>query len=214
MMAWHLLSMEAANVNTGRFGMRTRMIAAASILFLVGLVACTESDVTGTGSGYLNVYLTDAPINLDNVTAVNVEVVAMIAYPACEDPNADCEGLPLHLVPDEGSDLVIVNLLDYRDGAMILMATEQVPEGRYEKIRMEIAAASLIMDDDQDPDTPDIAEEIFMASDKVDVVIPFAVTAGGDTEVVLDFDAASSVQVNETGNPKYILRPVINGSQR
>ena len=194
--------------------MKGKMVAGVSIFFLVGLAACTESDVTGTGSGSLSVYLTDAPINLDDVTAVNVEVVAMSIFPACEDSNANCEGRFLDLVPDEGSDRLIVNLLDYRDGAVILMASEQVLEGLYERIRMEIAAASLARDDDQNPDTPDIVEEIFMASDKVDVVVSFTITAGEETEVILDFDAALSIQVNETGNPKYILRPVINGSQR
>jgi hypothetical protein len=94
------------------------------------------------------------------------------------------------------------------------MASEQVLEGLYEKIRMEIAAATLVSDDDMDPATPDITEDIFLASGKVDVVVPFTVSAGEETEVILDFDAALSVQVNETGSPKYILRPVINGSQR
>jgi hypothetical protein len=194
--------------------MKRTMIAALSVLFLVGLSACTESDVTGTRSGQLNVYLTDAPINLDDVTAVNVAVAAMIVFPACDEPSEDCQGRVLDLIPPEGSDGVVVNLLDYRDGVVILMASEDVPEGLYEKIRMEVSAASLVRDDDQDPDTPDIVEDIFLPSGKVDVVVPFAISAGGETEVVLDFDAALSVQVNETGNPKYILRPVINASQR
>ena len=94
------------------------------------------------------------------------------------------------------------------------MVSEEVLEGLYEKIRMEIAAASLVRDDDQNPDTPDIVEEIFLPSGKVDVVVPCTISAGEEAEIILDFDAALSVQVNETGNPKYILRPVINGSQR
>jgi hypothetical protein len=194
--------------------MKRTMVAAVSFLLLVGLAACTESDVTGTGSGHLSVYLTDAPIDLDDVTAVNVAVAAMSVFPACNDPNEDCQGRLLDLVPPEGSDGVIVNLLDYRDGAVILMVSEEVLEGLYEKIRMEIAAASLVRDDDQNPDTPDIVEEIFLPSGKVDVVVPFTISAGEEAEIILDFDAALSVQVNETGNPKYILRPVINGSQR
>jgi hypothetical protein len=203
-----------AKVTPWSIVMKLTLVLAVSFLLLVGLVACSEADITGPGSGTLNVYLTDAPINLDHVTAVNVVVTAMTVFPACDDPSQDCEGQLLDLVPAEGSDEVIVNLLDYRDGAVILMASEEVLEGLYEKIRMEIAAATLVSDDDMDPATPDITEDIFLASDKVDVVVPFTVSAGEETEVILDFDAALSVQVNETGSPKYILRPVINGSQR
>jgi hypothetical protein len=194
--------------------MRRTIVVAVSFLLLAGLAACTESDVTGTGNGIASVYLTDAPIDLDDVTAVNVAVAAMTVFPACDDPNEDCQGRLLDLVPAEGSDGVIVNLLDYRDGAVILMASEEVPEGLYEKIRMEITAASLLRDDDQNPDTPDTMEEIYLPSDKVDVVLPFTISAGEETEIILDFDAALSVHVNETGNYKYILRPVINGSQQ
>jgi hypothetical protein len=190
------------------------MVAAVSFLFLVGLAACTGSDMTGTRSGHLSVYLTDAPIDLSDVIAVNVAVTAMSVFPACIDQNEDCQGRLLDLVPPEGSDGVNINLLDYREGAVILMVSEEVPEGPYDKIRMRIAAASLVRDDDQNPNTPDIVEDIFLPSGKVDVVVPFAVSAGEEAEIILDFDAALSVQVNETGTPKYILRPVINGSQR
>ena len=62
----------------------------------------------------------------------------------------------LDLVPAEGSDTVTLNLLDYRDGQVILMASELIPEGDYEKIRMEITAATLLTDNDDDPTTPDI----------------------------------------------------------
>jgi hypothetical protein len=194
--------------------MKSTIVAAVSFLLLVGLAACSESDLTGSASGNLSVYLTDAPIDLDDVTAVNVEVAAMTVFSNCDDQNEDCQGQLLDLVPAEGSDAVIVNLLDYRDGAVILMASEGVPAGVYRRIRMEITAAWLLRDDDQDPDTPDTMEEIFISSDKVDVVVPFIISAGEETEIILDFDAALSVHLNETGNYKYILRPVINGSQR
>jgi hypothetical protein len=57
-------------------------------------------------------------------------------------------------------------------------------------------------------------EDIFVPSGKVDVVVPFTISAGELTEIVLDFDAALSVHLHETGNHRYILRPVINGSRR
>lgn len=194
--------------------MKCTIIVALSSLLLVGLAACSDASLTRSTRGNLSVFLTDAPIDLDEVTAVNVTIAAMTVFPVCDDPDEDCQGRSLDLIPAEGSDGVIVNLLEYRDGRVILMASEEVPDGAYEKIRMEIAAASLLRDDDQDPDTPEIMEEIFVPSGKVDVVVPFTISAGEETEIILDFDAALSVHVNETGNHRYILRPVINGSRR
>jgi hypothetical protein len=194
--------------------MKRAKVVALSFLLLGGLLACSGVELSGPGSGTLSVYLTDAPIDLDDVTAVNVAVASMSVLPVCDDPEEECSELLLDLIPPEGSDGVVVNLLDYRDGEVILMASEGVPEGAYQKIRMEIAAASLHRDDDLDPETPDAVEDIFVPSGKVDVVVPFLISAGEQTEIVLDFDAALSVHLNETGNHRYILRPVINGSRR
>jgi hypothetical protein len=194
--------------------MKRTIVISMSFLVIVGLIACSQTDLTRSGGGNLSVYLTDAPIDLDDVTAVNVAVAAMMVLPVCDEPEEDCDRILLDLIPPEGSDGVVVNLLNYRDGAVILMASEEIPEGTYEKIRMEISAAWLYSDDDQDPETADLMEDIFLPSGKVDVVVPFTISAGEETEIILDFDAALSVQVNETGNHKYILGPVINGSQR
>jgi hypothetical protein len=194
--------------------MKRAIVVAVSFLLFVWLAACSGAELTGPSSGTLSVYLTDAPIDLDDVTAVNVAVASMSVFPTCDDPEEECPGLLLDLIPPEGSDGVVVNLLDYRDGNVILMASEGVPEGAYQKIRMEISAAALLRDDDQDPETPDAVEDIFVPSEKVDVVVPFLISAGEQTEIVLDFDAALSVHLNETGNHRYILRPVINGSRR
>jgi hypothetical protein len=194
--------------------MKRSILVVTSFLLLAGLIACSDGDPMGSATGNVAVFLTDAPIDLDEVTAVNVTIEEMVLFPICEEPDADCAGIPLDLVPPEGVDGVTVNLLEYRDGHVILMASAQVPEGDYGKIRMEIATATLFEDTDQDPTTPGTEEEIFLPSGKVDVVVPFGVTAGEDTQVILDFDAALSVHVNQTGNHKYILRPVINGSLR
>jgi hypothetical protein len=194
--------------------MKRTIVATLSFLVLAGLASCSGTDVTISGSGSLSVYLTDAPIDLDGVNAVNVTIVSMTAQPVCDDPDEECPELFLDLLPAEGSEEVVLNLLDYRDGAVILMASEVIPEGAYERIRMDVAAAALLRDDDQDPQTPDLEEDIFVPSGKVDVVIPFMVSPGELTEIVLDFDAALSVHLHETGNHRYILRPVINGSQR
>ena len=136
-------------------------------------------------------------------TACPVNCIKLI--PA-EDENGDSEKLTL--VPGEPW---VVNLLDYQNGEAVLLATGDVPAGEYSKIRLVVSDAELVMDDDDDPVTIDVVEPIFNPSGKVDIPLPFLVTAGMDMSITLDFDAELSVQVNTTGGQHaYILRPVIN----
>ncbi len=51
--------------------------------------------------------------------------------------------------------------------------------------------------------------DLQIESNKVDVPIGFQVREGGDATLLLDFDAAASVQVNDTASGRLILRPVV-----
>jgi hypothetical protein len=176
----------------------------------LSLAGCTSDSPTGSSSGTVSVFLTDAPLDLAGVSAVNVTVAEVMLYPA-EDDSEDAPGIRLELLPAEGAETVRINLLDYRDGEVLLLASETVPEGDYRRIRMEVLEAGIVRDDDGDPDTPEIEEEVHVPSSKVDVPVTFTVSAGDAEEIVLDFDAEVSIQVNTTqGTYPYILRPVIN----
>jgi hypothetical protein len=186
---------------TGKLRSITLVLALA--LLVVMVTAC--DDTSSRGAGTLNVLLTDAPLDLTGVNAVNVTVSEITLHTA-EDAEGGSERLTL-----VGGEPWTVNLLDYRDGNTVLMADGDIPAGNYAKIRMEVIEAELAIDDDGDPTTPDVIEPIFIPSGKVDVPIPFAISAGEELSVTLDFDAELSVQVNETGGQHpYILRPVIN----
>jgi hypothetical protein len=182
----------------------TILLASAALVFLA--VACSSSDdPTGGGSGQVRILLTDAPLDLSTVSAVNVTLTEFLLYPA--DEPEDGSGIVMS-TPGEGSETL--NLLDYQDGQTTLVASVEIPEGSYEKLRLRVAAAELVHDDDGDPDTSDVTEEIFIPSGKVDVPLPFSVAAGESMEITIDFDAQASVKVNTTsGNHPYILRPVI-----
>jgi len=43
----------------------------------------------------------------------------------------------------------------------------------------------------------------------VDIPIRFRVTVSADTNLTLEFDAAASVQVSDTGFGTFVLRPVV-----
>lgn len=186
----------------------SKLSAFSGLLALVAIVAfaACSSDPLGPGTGSVRVSLTDAPIDLTGVTAVMVTVDEITLY-ATDDGESD--GIPFD-GPVSLPGGFTVNLLDYRDGEVVFVASGDVPVGAYKRIRMRVADASLLWDDDGDPTTPDLEETIEVPSGKVDVPVPFALSQGETFEVTLDFDAAASVQVNETsGNKQYVLRPVV-----
>lgn len=174
------------------------LLAVASLALIV---SCTSDDPTEPGSSQVTVLLTDAPIDLSTASAVNVTFTEFTLWPA-----GGADGIVMGM-PAEGSETV--NLLDFQNGQVTAVATADVPAGSFQRIRLTIESAELVHDDDGDPGTPDIAEPIYVPSGKVDVPVTFTVDAGTDMEITLDFDAEASVQVNETGTEKYILRPVI-----
>jgi hypothetical protein len=189
------------HTNHGRFALITLSLALA--LILPAMTSCDNNSVGGTAM--VQVFLTDAPLDLSTVSAVNVTVTEL-SLRTTADENGNSEKLTLM-----GGDPWTVNLLDYQDGNVVLMAAGDVPAGDYAKIRLVVSAAELVWDDDGDEMTPDVVESIFNPTGKVDIPVAFMVSAGDDMSVTLDFDAELSVQVNQTGGQHtYILRPVIN----
>jgi len=181
---------------------------------LAGVVAvalaagCSSSTMSNNGT--VSVLLTDAPIDLSTVSAVNVTLSDISLIPSGQDD----QGMPLALPGATDGGERTLNLLDLQNGQTTLLATAELPAGDYEKVRLHVTAAELLMDEDADPTTPDTAIDVTVPSSKVDVVVPFSLSADESKQIVLDFDAALSIQVNESqGQPGYILRPVINAAQ-
>ncbi len=177
--------------------------AIISICSLALLLACSGSgtaSVTG-GMGRLDIQLTDAPIDLSGVKSVEVSIAGVLVYPGVEGMD-DETAPPIVLMQYPQT----FDLLTLTGGATTLLASGEVPAGFYQRIRLEVSSASLTYLDDT---TADLKIE----SNKVDVPIPFQVEPGNDTMLVLDFDAATSVQVNETGSNQFILRPVVTPKQ-
>jgi hypothetical protein len=184
----------------------TRKILMISVL-MIALTGC-GSDPTAPSTGTVNVLLTDAPIDLSEVTAVEVTLVNMVLF-GDDGMVDDEEGIAMKKHGVSAGEGLTLNLLDYQNGQTVTIATEEVPAGDYKKLRMYIGEATLVVPDPND-EMLEIRHRIDVPSGKVDIPVAFTVTGGETAEVVLDFDAALSVQVNETqGNKQYILRPVI-----
>ena len=186
--------------------MKTKAMLALVALAAAGVVACNTGDSTGQAG--VSLYLTDAPIDLAGVTAVNVTVSEVSLYPS---ETGDEGGIELESGPISMPGDLTLNLLDFRNGQVAFVGSQTVPSGQYSRIRLQVVSAELVRDDDGDPNTPDIVEPITVPSGKVDVPVPFGLTAGDNLAITIDFDAQASVQVNETnGVHTYLLRPVIN----
>jgi len=175
----------------------------ACFLSILLLTACNGSDGSGnasgissSGTGQLQVHLTDAPIDLSNVASVDVTIEGVIVYGAML-PNGS-QPPPIQLMSYPAT----FDLLTLTGGATELLADGEVPAGMYSRIRLEISSATMDMMDGS-------TEILKIDSDKVDIPIPFEVGVGETMEVTLDFQADASVQVNQTGSEKYILRPVV-----
>ena len=185
-----------------RFGLSLMtLIAAVSLGLWTGC-----SDNTLSGESRITILLTDAPLDFAGVSAVNVTIDGVSVKST--DEGEDDDGERLRLLT--GGPLV-VNLLDYQNGATLTIADGELPDGDYGQVRLHILAAELVRDDDGDPETPEIVEPIFAPSRKVDINTPFSLTNGEDMQITLDFDAEVSVQINTTnGQHPYILHPVIH----
>ncbi|HMF08845.1 MAG TPA: DUF4382 domain-containing protein [Thermoanaerobaculia bacterium] len=183
----------------------TAWILAAALL--PALAACSGGSVTAhveNGHGTVNVFLTDAPLDLAGVKSVNVTLTSVVLYP--EDSTAT--GSLQDMESTEPTPVVIVShpatfdLLTLTGGAKALLGTDEVPAGGYARIRLEVSDAQLVAPDGT-------VTSLQIDARKVDVPIHFTVRADQTTGVVLDFDAAASVQVNGTGSGSFILRPVV-----
>jgi len=178
-----------------------------ALVALVGAAGC--NDPTSPSTGRVEVLLTDAPIDLDTVNAVNVTLDKIILFGSGEMVE-DEDGLEMDRPTVEDGEGLMLDLLEFQNGQTITIANLEVTPGTFQKVRMYIREASLAMDDPNDP-MAEIQVPVDVPSGKVDIPVSFEVSGGETLEIVLDFDAALSVQVNETsgGNKEYILRPVI-----
>jgi len=174
------------------------LVAALLLAGCTGMAGSSSRSAGGTGT--LQVRLTDAPIDLSTVQSVNVTLTGVTVFPeeTTNPMGTLMESGPISLMAFPAT----FDLLTLTGGATVLLATGEVPAGTYSRIHLDISSATLVNTDGST--TP-----LKIDSNKVDVPIRFEVTAGTTDTITLDFNAAASVQVNETGNDQFILRPVV-----
>jgi len=175
-------------------------VSAATVGLMLTIAGCSDDD-NGTGGtsqrGSMVLMMHDAPIDDMKEAWVTVESVTMIG--ADMDSNATGE-----VVLNES---VRMDLLALDSTAQILAAAD-VQAGAYNKIRLQISDPEFVRNDDSVFAGEDIQ---LVANGHVDLNTQGDVFIVGNevTVVSLDLDVENSVEINQTGNGRYILRPQI-----
>lgn len=174
----------------------TKLLAIAMV---ISLAACNKENESGDPSGnnpkpnpVFSVRMVDAPANYD---AVNIEVIAMRAR-----IDSTWTDLP---VENPG----VVNLLELTNGnSLVLVGDTSLSPGVMTELRLLLGENNTVVDDGQSyyMQTPSGQSSGYKI--KMD---PQALEAGRIYDLVVDFDVSKSV--HQTGNGKYMLKPVVRG---
>ena len=164
----------------------------------VTLAGCNDNGTGGaSGRGSMVLIMHDAPVDDFKEVWVTVESVTMIGADA--DSNASGEVVL--------SESVRMDLLTLDSTAQIIAAAD-VAAGSYSKIRLQVSDPEFVRNDD----SVFMDEDIHLVADgHVDINTQGDVFVVGEqvTVVSLDLDVNNSIQINQTGNGRYILRPQI-----
>ena len=104
-----------------------------------------------------------------------------------------------------------LDLLKLADFSELFAVSDDVPAGRYSKIRLQLSDLVL---NDINPETGNVVDSErpqLVGNGKIDLNPRNSfVLAGGDVVFIeLDFDMEKSLKITETGNGKLIIRPVV-----
>ncbi len=146
---------------------------------------------TQANTGTLRVYIKDAPVTLENlyVTIDSVEVQSQ-----------DGSGwTTLTFTGDTGP--AHFDLLTLQEIAKDL-ATQDLPVGTYNKIRLHVQEASAVFSDSPDEVT------LKVPSDKIDIIVKFEIKADQTTQVLIDM-TADFVAISNSHNLKPVIKATV-----
>lgn len=166
-------------------------LAIVILCVCVAFGGCSKSTKTAS-EGALRVYLADSPAGFD---AVNVVVSQVSVHVADEDTASGWA-----VICDSTQTF---DLLQLRNGAMVLFADHPLDPGHYTQIRLKITDGSNVVVEGE-PHDLDIPSG-FQSGVKINH--QFQIQEDVTYELLLDFDAEKSII--EKGNGQYQMKPVI-----
>ncbi|MCD6062581.1 MAG: hypothetical protein K0R82_492 [Flavipsychrobacter sp.] len=176
--------------------MNKQLVAIAAMAFCAFASSCSKDDNTtndpnnpASGKATLSMRLTDGPADYD---AVYLDIQKVEVTMAGQSPVA------LTLVRPG-----IYDLLKFRNGTDTLLGQAVVPSGSIEQIRLVLGSNNtVVVDSVSYPLTTPSGQTSGIKLNLNDSLI-----AGNAYNIWIDFDAGKSI--HQTGNGKYMLKPVI-----
>ncbi len=172
---------------------RSNLLSLLTVLTVFVFAACSTNEDAGTGT--LKVSLTDAPANYEQV---NIEVLQVLVNKDGSANDTTDSGWEAIM-----EDSMVVNLLDYQNGAVLELGEAELEAGRYNQIRLLLGDNNnVVVDGETVPlQTPSAQQSGYKLNVQADV------ESGQVYDLVIDFDASQSIV--QTGNGGYILKPVL-----
>ena len=172
---------------------------------IVLFTGCNKS-ADNTGTGQLAIKVTDAPFPIDMVESASV-TITKVEIRKAGDGISDANPFIVLL-----EDTLTFNLIELRNGVVDELLKMEIPEGKYNLLRLYVEEATLKIKDGDTykvkvPSGQQTGIKIFVRPD-------FYVTGGLTTELLLDFDLSRSFQmIGSFNNPRGIngfhFKPVI-----
>src|SRR4051812_25914884 len=181
-------------------GRRAEVVAALVVLVSIAAAGCgSGGSGTGSGSGQLTVLMADAPLNLGNVSAVNVTVSKVEVHSSGAGQTGSGSWQTVFQGAKTFNLLALANVTDVT--TLPHLVDGGLAPGHYDQLRIVVASASIVVNGQTLPLViPSGANTGLKA-------LPFDVASRQDTVLLLDFDVAQSV--NLQGDGTYKLQPVI-----
>lgn len=187
--------------------MKKTLYLFVTALFLILTAGCDKTNDNENGSGRLVIRVTDAPFNISLIESATVTITKVELRKA---GGSDNDGSSFMVLSE---DTLTYNLLELRNGLTEELLNMEVPQGKYDLIRLYVAEAGLTVKDHAAPFRVKVPSggqtgiKIFIA--------PYLEVEGGLTsELLLDFDLSKSFELRgNTMNQGYIngfiFKPVI-----
>jgi hypothetical protein len=87
------------------------------------------------------------------------------------------------------------------------IAQATLEAGHYNQIRMPVVSGTIVFTEND----KDVSYPLEVPSDEIKIPVQFEIKTAGNTQIILDFDAAKSIHVVKKGkSDTYLLRPVIH----
>jgi len=179
---------------------------AAAVALLISAGGCgddSNTSVTPDGYGQVTVRVTDAPkVDLTDISNLFVTFDRLVILTQGDSLPDDSTDTPDRI--EVLTSPITFDLLSLTNGLSQALGQADLPAGNYRGLVVDLApdGAWLI---ESDGDTFDVK----VPSGRLFVRTDFTVDEDQNTEVLLDFDVAASLHLIQTGNGKYILRPVL-----